>query len=81
MVVQRIGNPKPRSPINSLPNNKILVVIKLKAFANDNINVAQMMISVFDREENIVGKGVNAGTIIFSFSHNIFKRLLSWGLL
>ena len=33
-----------------------------------------MMISVFDGEENIVGKGENAG-------NNVFKRLLSWGLL
>ena len=33
-----------------------------------------MIFSVFDRVENIVGKGENAG---FSFSHNVFKRLLS----
>ena len=41
-----------------------------------------MIISVFDRVENIVGKGENAGikvlvTSIFSFSHNVFKRPLS----
>ena len=33
---------------------------KLKAIADDKIIVAQMMISVFDRVENIVGKGENA---------------------
>ena len=33
-----------------------------------------MIISVFDRVENIVGKGEIA---YFSFSHNVFKRLLS----
>ena len=46
---------------NSLPNDKILDMTKLKAFADDRINEAQMMISVFDGVENIVGKGENAG--------------------
>ena len=36
-----------------------------------------MIISVFDRVENIVGKGEIACTSNFSFSHNVFKRLLS----
>ena len=44
-----------------LPNDKILDVNKFKALADDKINVAQMMIFVFDRVENIVGKGENAG--------------------
>ena len=35
--------------------------------------IAQMMISVLDMKENIVGKGENAGY------HNVFKRLLHWG--
>ena len=56
--------------INPLPNHKILDVTKLKAFVDDKINVAQMMISVFDRVENIVnGKRRKC---IFSFSHNVF---------
>ena len=33
---------------------------KLKALADDKINVAQMMISVFDRVESMVGNGENA---------------------
>ena len=41
-------------PFNPLPINKILDVTKLKAFVDDKINVAQMMISVFDMVENIV---------------------------
>ena len=45
---------------NSLPNNEILESIKLKAFAGNKINMAKMMISVFDKIENIVGKGKNA---------------------
>ena len=40
-----------------VPNDKILDVTKLKAFADDKINVAQMMISVVHRVENMVGKG------------------------
>ena len=36
-----------------------------------------MIISVFDSVENIVGKGEIACTSNFSFSHNVFKRLLS----
>ena len=46
---------------NSVPNGKILYMTKLKTFAGDKINVAQMMISVFDWVENSVGKGENAG--------------------
>ena len=35
-----------------------------------------MIISVFDRAENIVRKGKIACASNFSFSHNVFKRLL-----
>ena len=49
----------------------------MKAFADDKINTAQMMISVFDGVENIVGKGENAGYQHFLVTHNVFKRLLS----
>ena len=34
---------------------------KLKAFADDKIKALKMMIFVFDRTENIVGKEENAG--------------------
>ena len=46
---------------------------KFKAFADDKVCVAKIMISVLDMKENIVGKGENAG---FSFSYNVFKGLL-----
>ena len=36
-----------------------------------------MIISVFDRVENIVGKGEIACTSNFSFYHDVFERLLS----
>ena len=40
---------------------KKLTWSKLKAFADNKINVTQMIISVFDRVKNIEGKGENAG--------------------
>ena len=48
-------------PFNSLPNDKILDWTKFRAFADDKLNVAKMMIFVCDRVENIVRKGENAG--------------------
>ena len=63
--------------LNPFPHNKILDMTKLKAFADDKLNVTKMIICVFDRVENIVGKGEIACTSNFSFSHNAFKRLLS----
>ena len=45
--------------VNPLPDNKILDQTKLKAFADDKLNVTKMIISVFDRVENIVGKRRN----------------------
>ena len=65
------------SPFNPLTDDKILDQTKLKAFADDKLNVTKMMISVFYGVENIVGKGEIACTSNFSFSHNVFKRLLS----
>ena len=47
--------------LNPLPNNKMLDTTKLKTFADENLNVAKMPISLFDREENTVEKGENAG--------------------
>ena len=36
-------------------------LLKLKAMADDNLNVAQNIKLVFHRMKNIVGKGENAG--------------------
>ena len=62
---------------NSFPHDKILNKTKLKAFADDKLNVTKKIISVFDRVENTVGKGEIAFTSNFSISHNVFKRFLS----
>ena len=51
---------------------KKLVLTKLKAFSDDKCHFAKMMTSVFDRVENIMGKGekFNAGY------HNVTKSSL-----
>ena len=60
---------------NSFPHDKILDQTKLKTFADDKLNITKLIISVFDKVKNIVGKGEIACTSNFSFSHNVFKRL------
>ena len=47
--------------LNSLPNKNILDWTKLKAFADNKLDVAKIINSVYDRVENIVEKGKNAG--------------------
>ena len=42
--------------VNPLTDYKILDRTKLKAFADDKLNVTKMIIFVFNRAENIVGK-------------------------
>ena len=65
--------------LNSLANDKILNRPKLKAFADDNLNVAKMMISLYDRVENIVGKGENAGYQHFLLFLQCFQKASSIG--
>ena len=67
--------------VNSLPIDKILNWSKLEAFAYEKFNIAKMMISVFDRIENIVGKGENAGYQHFLHFPQCFQKLFSSGLL
>ena len=69
--------------VNSLPNDKILDMTKLKAFADDKLKVAKMRASLFDRAENTAGKGENAGNqhyqhfLLFSlFSKAFFYRVV-----
>ena len=60
--------------VQSLPKDKIFDLSKLKAVADDKSNVTKIMIYVFSRAENIVGKEKMLVTSIFSFSYNVFKR-------
>ena len=49
-----------KSWFNCLPNNKILDVNKLEAFADNKLNVTEMMISLYNSVENTVGNEENA---------------------
>ena len=64
---------------NPFPHNNILDQSKLKAFAKDKLKVTKIIISVFDRVENIVGKGEIACSNYVSpfptmFSKGLFPR-------
>ena len=61
--------------INPFPQDKILDQTKLKAFADNKLNVTKMIISVLDRIEIIVGKEVIAYTSNFFFPLNVSKML------
>ena len=55
-----------KKKLNPLPNNKILAMSKLKAFADNNIIVAKINLTknlkfVLGKVENIFGTGENAG--------------------
>ena len=67
--------------VNSLPNDKILNVTKLKAFQEDKLYVARMMISLFDGVANTVGKGENAGYQHFLLFPQCFSKPSSLGSL
>ena len=47
---------------------------KLKAFADNKMNVAKMMIFSSERVENIVGKGENAGYQHFLLFPQCFQK-------
>ena len=60
--------------LNSLPNNKILDWSKLKAFANEKINVTEKLKFVLGKVINIVGKGGNAGYQRFLLFPHCFPK-------
>ena len=51
-----------------------MTIFWTRPFADTNINLANMMISVFDRVENIVGKGDNASLSAFSPFPTMFLK-------
>ena len=61
-----------QSRLNSIQNDKVLAMLKLKAFADDKSSFAKMMMSVFDRIENNVEKGENAGYQYFLLFPTMF---------
>ena len=60
--------------INSLPNEKILDCCKLKAFADDKINVTEKLKFGFGRVENNAEKGENAW-----YQHFLLPTMFSKG--
>ena len=66
--------------INPLPDDKILEGTNLRAFAEDKLNVTKVMISLYDRVENTVGKGENAGYQHFLHFPQCFPKPCSLGL-
>ena len=63
--------------LNPFPNDKSSDVTKLKAFAEDKIEVVKVKISVFDRVENTVGKRRKCWLPAFSpFPYSVFQSLL-----
>ena len=66
---------------NSKPNEKILDMTKLKALADDKLNVAKMTISLLDTVENTVGKEENAGYqhfLVLPSSFGLLKVGVVW---
>ena len=59
--------------------NKPLPLSNLKAFADGNFIVAQMVQFLYDRVENTVEKGENDVTNIFSCLHHVFKKVFLSG--
>ena len=66
---------------NSLPKDRILDLSKLKALADDILNVNQKFRFALERKENIVGKRENAGYQHFLLFPQCFQKASSLGLL
>ena len=66
---------------NSLPNDNLLEWSKLKASAEDKLNLAEKLKFVLGRVENIVGMGENAGYQHFLLFPQCFQKVSILGLL
>ena len=61
----------------AMPDNTILALSKLKAFADNNFILAKMVQLLSERIENIVGKGENAGNQHFLLFPQCFEKAFS----
>ena len=61
-------------PFSTSPNYKFLDMTKLKAFADDRLNISEMTISRCDRVENTVVKEENAGYEHFLLFPTVFSK-------
>ena len=59
---------------DSLPNDTFLDLSKLKALADEKLNVTEKLKFVLGRIENIVGKGENAGYQHFLLLLQCFQK-------
>ena len=64
--------------VNSLPNNKILDWSKLKAFADDKMNLNEKFKLVLGKVENLVGKGGKCWLHAFSPFPTLFSKAFSF---
>ena len=60
--------------VNPLPNNEILHWSELKAFADDSINLTEILKFVLGKVESFVGKGENAGHQHFLLFPQCFQK-------
>ena len=58
--------------VNYRPNGQIFVLSKLKAFADNNLNMGHMIDTILERVENMVEKGENAGFHYFHLFQQCF---------
>ena len=72
-----IKNAIHRFSLYALQKDNFLDWTKFKAFADDKFNASKIKISVFERVENIVGKGENAGYQNFFLFSQCFQCLIN----
>ena len=65
--------------INFLPNQIFLDWSKMKAFADNKVNVAEKLRFILERRENIKGKGENAGYQHFLLFPHCFQMAFFQG--
>ena len=63
----------------TVPNSNVLGWLKLKAIADNKLNVIQNINFVFDRVENTMGKGENAGYQHVLILQQCFQKIFSCG--
>ena len=71
----------PDERVNSLPNDTFINWSKLKAFADDKLNLAEKLKFVLKGIENIEGKGENAGYQHFLVFPQCFQMVFFSGSL
>ena len=74
LVSMKLGTGQRKGTINYCPNKKNLDWSKLKAFADNKIKELKIMFFVFNRVENIEGKGENTSYQHFLLFPQFFQK-------